>query len=95
VLVLAAVQLNPGFGLLGWIVLGLLAGAIASRVVRGRGMGCFADLAVGLLGALVGGFVLSFFVSESQIYGFIGSLVVATLGATVLLFLWRTLVGRH
>jgi uncharacterized membrane protein YeaQ/YmgE (transglycosylase-associated protein family) len=90
---LAAVVLVPG-GILGWIVIGLLAGAIASRLVRGRGLGCLMDLVVGVVGAFIGGFVLSLFVPNTQIYGFIGSLLVAILGAVILLAAVRLIARR-
>ena len=75
--------LNPD-GWLAWLVVGLLAGAIAGRVVRGRGMGCLLDVVIGVLGAFIGGAVVSLFVPENT-YGFIGTLIVATLGAIILL----------
>ena len=79
--------------LLGWIVVGLIAGAIASRIVAGRGFGCLADIVVGVIGAFVGGFLISVFVPTSTAYGFLGSLVVAVLGATVFLALLKVLAG--
>jgi len=81
--------LNPG-GWLAWLVVGLLAGAIAGRVVRGRGMGCLLDIVIGVLGAFIGGAVVSLFVPENT-YGFIGTLLVATLGAIILLAFVRLL----
>ena len=84
---------NFDLSLLGWIVVGLIAGAIASRVVAGRGFGCLADIAVGVIGAFVGGFVLSLFVPTSTVYGFVGSLLVAVLGATLFLALLKLLAG--
>jgi len=85
-------NLAPG-GVLAWIVIGLIAGAIASRVVAGRGMGCIADLVVGVAGAFLGGFILSFFVQGSA--GFFGSLLVAFLGAALLLAILQALAGRR
>jgi len=81
--------LNPG-GWLAWLVIGLLAGAIAGRVVRGRGYGCLLDVVIGVLGAFIGGAVVSLFVPENT-YGFIGTLLVATLGAIILLAFVRLL----
>jgi len=81
--------LNPG-GWLAWLVIGLLAGAIAGRVVRGRGYGCLLDIVIGVLGAFIGGAVVSLFVPENT-YGFIGTLLVATLGAIILLAFVRLL----
>jgi uncharacterized membrane protein YeaQ/YmgE (transglycosylase-associated protein family) len=90
---LAGVILNPG-GFLAWLVIGLIAGAVAGRLVRGRGYGCLVDVIVGVIGAFIGGLVVSVFVSD-QAYGFIGSLVVATLGAVILLGFIRLLSPRR
>ncbi len=84
-------MLDPG-GILSWLVVGLVAGAIAGRIVRGRGLGCLADIVVGVLGAFIGGFVMSRFVHDT-VYGFWGSLLVAVLGATILLAIVAALGG--
>jgi uncharacterized membrane protein YeaQ/YmgE (transglycosylase-associated protein family) len=86
-----ALQLNPGFGWLGWILIGLLAGALAGRVVRGRGFGCFVDIIVGVAGAFIGGILIGAFVPG--VAGFWESLVVAFIGAVVLLGVLRLLSG--
>jgi uncharacterized membrane protein YeaQ/YmgE (transglycosylase-associated protein family) len=86
-----ALQLNPGFGWLGWIVIGLIAGALAGRVVRGRGFGCLVDIIVGIAGAFIGGFLVGYFVQGAA--GFWESLVVAFVGAVVLLGVLRLLSG--
>ncbi len=83
------VVLEPG-NWLTWIVIGLVAGAVAGRIVRGRGLGCITDTVVGIIGAFVGGFLLSLFV-PGTVYRFWGSLLVAVLGATVLLAVVRAL----
>ena len=82
------VVLDPG-GWLSWIIVGLIAGAVAGRLVRGRGLGCLMDIVVGIVGAFVGGFVVSLFVAPGASFGFFGSLLVAILGAVVLLALIR------
>lgn len=87
---LGRVVLAPG-SVLAWIVIGLVAGALAARLVRGRGLGCLMDLVVGVLGALVGGFLLSLLGPGAPALGFLGTLVVATLGAVLLLTLLRLL----
>ena len=84
------VVLDPG-GWVSWIIVGLIAGAIAGRLVRGRGLGCLMDVVVGIVGAFVGGFVLSLFVAPGTSYGFFGSLLVAILGAVILLAFVRLL----
>ena len=86
-----AFQLQPG-GVVAWIIVGIIAGALASRVVAGKGFGCFADLVVGVAGAFIGGIILSFFVHGSA--GFFGSIVVAFLGAALLLAALQALGGR-
>jgi uncharacterized membrane protein YeaQ/YmgE (transglycosylase-associated protein family) len=76
--------LAPG-GVIAWIVIGLLAGAIAGRLTRGRGYGCLFDIVLGLVGAFVGGVIVSAFVNGNKTAGFLGTLGVAILGAVVLL----------
>ena len=69
--------------LLSWLFVGLLAGFFASLVVRGRGYGCFLDIVIGLVGALIGGFLASFLGIRAT-YHFWGSLLIAFLGACIL-----------
>src|SRR5262249_33760259 len=49
------IQVGPGGGLLGWIILGLIAGWLAGKLARGRGFGCIGDTLLGLIGSVVGG----------------------------------------
>lgn len=91
--VLAAhVELNPG-SWFAWIVVGLISGAIAARVVAGRGFGCIADIVVGIAGAIIGGLLLSSLFGASGTVGFWGSIVVAFIGAAVLLGLLKLVSG--
>jgi uncharacterized membrane protein YeaQ/YmgE (transglycosylase-associated protein family) len=76
---------------LGWILIGLIAGALAGRVVRGRGFGCLVDIIVGIAGAFIGGILVGYFVQGAA--GFWESLVVAFIGAVVLLGVLRLLSG--
>jgi uncharacterized membrane protein YeaQ/YmgE (transglycosylase-associated protein family) len=85
-------NLQPG-SLLAWLVVGLIAGAIASRVVAGRGFGCLADIVVGVAGALIGGYLLGALFGVTGTVGFFGSIIVAFLGAAVLLALLKALSG--
>jgi uncharacterized membrane protein YeaQ/YmgE (transglycosylase-associated protein family) len=86
---LASIALEPG-GWLAWLVVGLLAGAVAGTLVRGRGYGCLVDVVVGIVGAFVGGLVVGFFLPGTTA-GFFGTLLVAILGAVLLLALLRVL----
>jgi uncharacterized membrane protein YeaQ/YmgE (transglycosylase-associated protein family) len=84
-------------GVLAWIVLGLLAGALARLVVPGRqSIGCIATLAVGVAGALIGGFVAEAVFDEEIDFGFdLKSLAIATVFAIVLLLLLQAAGGSR
>ncbi len=84
--------LDPG-SWISWIIVGLIAGAIAARVVAGRGFGCLADIVVGVAGALIGGFLLGAIFHVTGTVGFWGSIVVAFIGAAVLLSVVKLLSG--
>jgi uncharacterized membrane protein YeaQ/YmgE (transglycosylase-associated protein family) len=88
----SGLNLQPG-SWVAWIVIGLIAGAIASRVVAGRGFGCLADIVVGVAGALIGGFLLSTLFGASGTVGFWGSLIVAFIGAAALLAVLKLVSG--
>jgi uncharacterized membrane protein YeaQ/YmgE (transglycosylase-associated protein family) len=85
-------NLDPG-SWISWIFVGLIAGAIAGRVVAGRGFGCIADIVVGVAGAIIGGFLLSALFGASGTVGFWGSIVVAFIGAVVLLAALKLVSG--
>lgn len=75
--------------LIWFLIIGLLAGWMASHVMRGRGFGLLGDLVVGVIGAWLGGAILHVFGLYSV--GFIGSLVTALIGAVILLALIRVI----
>lgn len=85
-LVLGA-ALNPG-GFLAWLVVGLIAGFLASMIMRGGGYGMIGDIIVGVIGAFIGGLVMSLLTPDAT-YGFWGSIVVAIIGACILIALLR------
>jgi uncharacterized membrane protein YeaQ/YmgE (transglycosylase-associated protein family) len=87
-----AITLTPG-GVIAWLVVGLVAGWLAGMVMKGGGYGVLGDIVVGLIGALLGGFLVGFFVQGNT--GFWGSIVVAFLGACALIVLVRTISGRQ
>ncbi len=68
-----------------FILIGLAAGWLAGQLVKGGGFGLVGDIVVGVVGALLGGFLFSTF-GVSTGGGLLGSLIVATIGAVVLLF---------
>ena len=70
--------------IIGWIIIGFLAGALSGLVVRNRTAGgCLANILIGILGGLVGGFLAKQFFGENQIVGWIGALIVAFIGAVI------------
>lgn len=84
-------------GLIAWIILGLIAGAVAKWIMPGPDPGgCIVTILIGVVGALLGGYL-------STLLGFGGltgaldwrSLIIAILGAIVLLAIWRMLRGRR
>ena len=80
---------------LGWIILGLISGFIASKVVNDRGEGCLVNIALGLVGAMVGGWLFSA-IGGTSITGFnLYSMFVAVIGAIIVLFLWHAITGRQ
>ncbi len=80
-------------GLLGWIIIGLIAGWLAGTVSRGRGFGCLADIILGLVGAVVGGWI--FYKLGIRAGGVLGSLAAAFVGAVVLVAIARLFAGHH
>jgi uncharacterized membrane protein YeaQ/YmgE (transglycosylase-associated protein family) len=83
-------------GLLGWLIVGLVAGVLAKWVVPGEGPGgIIGDIIVGVVGAFIGGWVFNFF-GHAGVTGINpGSMVVAFIGAVILLFIMRALSGRR
>ena len=82
-------------GILGWIILGGLAGWLASRLVRGTGLGLLGDILVGIVGAVIGGFIIGA-LGGTGVTGFnLWSFVVALLGAILLLFIVRLFTGSR
>jgi uncharacterized membrane protein YeaQ/YmgE (transglycosylase-associated protein family) len=84
-------------GILSWIVVGLIAGFLASVVVKGGGYGCIGDVIVGVVGGLLGGFVASYFFHIGDPMSGINleSILIAFAGAVVLLLILRLLAGRR
>jgi len=70
-------------GLIGWLVIGLIAGWLAGKIARGRGFGCVGDVLLGLIGSVIGGWV---FTKLGIVHGntFLFSLAAATVGAVIL-----------
>ncbi len=83
-------------GILAWIIVGIIAGALAKMVVPGEGPGgIIGDLIVGVVGALIGGWVFNAFGHMGATGINIWSILVAFIGAVILLFIIRAFTGRR
>ena len=80
----------PELGIFGWIIIGLLAGALAGAFVPGRQrMGCLGTMLVGIVGGLIGGFLWVNVLGQNEADGWLGALVLATVGAMLVLLVFR------
>jgi len=77
-----------GGGLIWWIVVGLIAGWLAGKVMKGGGFGVLMDIVIGIVGAMIGGWVFGMLGIFSG-GGLIGSVLVAFVGACILLWFVR------
>ena len=83
--------------ILGWIFFGALTGWVASQIVNKRGEGCLVNTALGLVGAVVGGFLFRALVPglRYEQYGFFISMIVAVIGAVIVLFVYHAVTGSR
>ncbi|TMJ79897.1 MAG: GlsB/YeaQ/YmgE family stress response membrane protein [Alphaproteobacteria bacterium] len=81
--------------IIGWIILGLIAGFIGSKIVNKTGEGFFLDIVLGIVGAIVGGVIFTA-VGATGVTGFnLYSMFVAVVGAIVVLVLYHAIFGRR
>ena len=79
-------------GLISTIVVGVIAGFIAGRIVHGTGSGFFGDLILGIIGAVVGGWLGSRITGADLITGFnLTTIIVSVVGAVIVLVIWKAL----
>jgi uncharacterized membrane protein YeaQ/YmgE (transglycosylase-associated protein family) len=82
-------------GILSWIVLGAIAGFLANMIVGGR-EGLIGTIILGIVGALVGGYIASAVFHKGDVSGInIESIVIAVLGAILVLFVWRAVTRNR
>jgi len=85
-----------GHGIIAWIIIGLIAGWLTGKLMKGSGFGTIMDMVVGLVGALIGGFISSHLgfggIGE---HGLIMSIVIAVIGAVILTLLLRLITGNR
>lgn len=82
-------------GFFGWIFFGLISGFIASKLVNARGQGCIINIALGIVGAVVGGALFSYLGEPVFFHFSFKSMLVAIVGAVVVLVVWNALTGRR
>jgi uncharacterized membrane protein YeaQ/YmgE (transglycosylase-associated protein family) len=85
-----------GHGILAWIIIGLIAGWLTGKIMKGSGYGFFMDMIVGLVGALIGGFLSSHlgFGGVGQ-HGLIVSILIAVAGAVILTAIVRAIASKR
>ncbi len=83
--------------ILGWIVFGAVVGWLASRIMGKDSSGCMVNIALGLVGALAGGFIFRALSGgfEYEHHGFIVSTLVAVIGAVIVLAVWNAITGHR
>jgi uncharacterized membrane protein YeaQ/YmgE (transglycosylase-associated protein family) len=85
-----------GHGIIAWIIIGLVAGWLTGKLMKGGGYGVVMDMVVGLIGALIGGFL-----SEKLGFGGVGqhglivSIIIAVIGAVILTWILRLVTGNR
>jgi uncharacterized membrane protein YeaQ/YmgE (transglycosylase-associated protein family) len=85
----------PDLGIFGWIIIGLLAGALAGAFVPGRQRyGCLGTMAIGIIGGLIGGWLWVNVLNQDPASGWLGALVIATLGSVLIILILRAMSGR-
>src|SRR5690348_17364730 len=82
--------------IIAWIIVGAIAGWLASLVVRGTGLGLGGDIIVGIIGGIIGGIILQLLFGTGGVSGFnIGSIITAFIGAVILLLIVRLFTGNR
>jgi uncharacterized membrane protein YeaQ/YmgE (transglycosylase-associated protein family) len=81
-------------GIIAWLVLGLIAGFIASKIINKSGEGLLVDIVLGVVGAFVGGYIFTF-LGHTGVTGFnLYSMFVAVVGAVIVLLIYHAVVRR-
>lgn len=83
-----------GHGIIAWIIIGVIAGWLTGKIMKGSGFGFLMDMVIGLIGAVVGGFLATHlgFAGPGQ-HGLIISIIIAVIGAVILTMLVRLVTG--
>lgn len=82
-------------GILSWVIVGLVAGWVAGKLMGGKGFGCLGNVVVGIIGALLGGWLSSRFLDVDVTGINIPSIIIAVIGAVIFLAILRVIPGRQ
>jgi uncharacterized membrane protein YeaQ/YmgE (transglycosylase-associated protein family) len=82
-------------GIVSWIILGMIAGYIGSRIVDNHGQGLWLNIALGIIGAIVGGFLFDLFGAKGVTGLNIYSMMVAVAGSVAVLLTYNLVMGQH
>jgi uncharacterized membrane protein YeaQ/YmgE (transglycosylase-associated protein family) len=85
-----------GHGIIAWIIIGIVAGWLTGKIMKGGGYGWLLDMVIGLVGAVIGGeiFKVLGFGGTGE-HGLIVSIIIATIGAVILTFIIHLFTGRR
>jgi uncharacterized membrane protein YeaQ/YmgE (transglycosylase-associated protein family) len=90
------VEESMDLGFFGWIIVGLIAGAVAGFFVPGRERyGCLGTMLIGILGGILGGFIWTEVLNQPPAGGLLGAIIIAALGAAIVLFVLRAMRGNR
>lgn len=81
-------------GLIWWIVVGLIAGWLTGKIMKGDGYGFFGDVVIGILGAVVGGWITGVLGLGGPGGGLLYSILISVLGAVVLVWIFRLITRK-
>jgi len=85
-----------GHGIIAWIIIGVIAGWITGKLMKGSGYGFFMDMIIGLVGAVVGGFIATHLgIAPPGQQGMLVSIIIAVVGAVILTWLFRLVTGNR
>lgn len=83
-----------GHGIIAWIIIGLIAGWITGKLMKGSGYGALMDIIVGIVGALIGGFIATHLGFGGD-HGLVMSIIIAVIGAVILTLILRLITGNR
>jgi uncharacterized membrane protein YeaQ/YmgE (transglycosylase-associated protein family) len=85
-----------GHGIVAWIIIGVVAGWLTGKVMKGSGYGFFMDMIIGLVGAVIGGFIATHIgIAPPGQQGMIVSIIIAVIGAVILTWIVRLISGNR